>query len=225
MPIFSRANQRHLKAYFISGMAADERVFKYVRLPEGYEIVHLTWITPQKDESLPSYALRMAERIDTSQPFILVGLSFGGMLITEIAKRFPPVKTILIASIPLSTHLPGYFRVAAILRLHKVIPIGLVKTAARLKRFITNEKSEDKKLLWEIIRSSDPAFIRWSMEAILKWKNEEMPQPVLHIHGTRDEILPARYTKPTHIIPKAGHLMVMTRPDEVNTILYNALAV
>lgn len=214
-----------MKAYFISGMAADERVFKYVRLPEGYEIVHLTWITPQKDESLPSYALRMAERIDTSQPFILVGLSFGGMLITEIAKRFPPVKTILIASIPLSTHLPGYFRVAAILRLHKVIPIGLVKTAARLKRFITNEKSEDKKLLWEIIRSSDPAFIRWSMEAILKWKNEEMPQLVLHIHGTRDEILPARYTKPTHIIPKAGHLMVMTRPDEVNTILYNALAV
>lgn len=214
-----------MKAYFISGMAADERVFKYVRLPEGYEIVHLTWITPQKDESLPSYALRMAERIDTSQPFILVGLSFGGMLVTEIAKRFPPVKTILIASIPLSTHLPGYFRVAAILRLHKVIPIGLVKTAARLKRFITHEKSEDKKLLWEIIRSSDPAFIRWSMEAILKWKNEEMPQPVLHIHGTRDEILPARYTKPTHIIPKAGHLMVMTRPDEVNTILYNALAV
>lgn len=214
-----------MKAYFISGMAADERVFKYVRLPEGYEIVHLTWITPQKDESLPSYALRMAERIDTSQPFILVGLSFGGMLVTEIAKRFPPVKTILIASIPLSTHLPGYFRVAAILRLHKVIPIGLVKTAARLKRFITNEKSEDKKLLWEIIRSCDPAFIRWSMEAILKWKNEEMPQLVLHIHGTRDEILPARYTKPTHIIPKAGHLMVMTRPDEVNTILYNALAV
>lgn len=214
-----------MKAYFISGMAADERVFKYVRLPEGYEIVHLTWIPPQKDESLPSYAVRMAERIDTSEPFILVGLSFGGMLVTEIAKRFPPVKAILIASVPLSSHLPGYFRVAAALRLHKVVPIGLVKVSARLKRFITNERSEDKKLLWEIIKSSDPAFIRWSMEAVLKWKNEEMPQPVLHIHGTRDEILPARYTTPTHIIPKAGHLMVITRPDEVNTILYNALAV
>ena len=214
-----------MKAYFISGMAADERVFKYVRLPEGYEVVHLTWITPQKEESLPSYALRMAERIDTREPFVLVGLSFGGMLVTEIAKRFPPVKTILIASVPLSSHLPGYFRVAAVLRLHKVVPIGMVKTAARLKRFITNEKSEDKKLIWEIINNSDPAFIRWSMEAILKWKNEEMPQPVLHIHGTRDEILPARYTTPTHVIPKAGHLVVMTRPDEVNTILYNALAV
>lgn len=214
-----------MKAYFISGMAADERVFKYVRLPEGYEIVHLTWIDPEKEESLPSYAVRLAEKIDTSEPFVLIGLSFGGMLVTEIAKRYPPVKTILIASIPLSAQLPGYFRVAATLRLHKVIPIGLVKTAARFKRYITNERSEDKKLLWEIIKNSNPDFIRWSMQAILTWKNEEMPQEILHIHGTRDEVLPARYTKPTHIIPKAGHLMVMTSPDDVNRILYNALAI
>jgi pimeloyl-ACP methyl ester carboxylesterase len=213
-----------LKAYFISGLAADERVFKYVRLPEGYEVVHLTWITPQKEESLCSYALRMAERIDTQEPFVLVGLSFGGMLVTEIAKRFKPVKTILIASVPLSTHLPGYFRVAAALRLHRVVPINLVKTAALLKRYITNENSEDKKLLWEIIRSSDPVFIRWAMGAILTWKNEEMPAPVLHIHGTRDEVLPARYTKPTHIIPKGGHLFVMTRAQEMNEILQRVLA-
>lgn len=206
-------------------MAADERVFKYVRLPEGYEIVHLTWITPEKEESLAAYAVRLAERIDTSQPFVLIGLSFGGMLVTEIAKRFPPVKTILIASIPLSAQLPRYFRAAAVLRLHKVVPIGMVKTAARLKRYISNEKSEDKKLLWEIINSSDPAFIRWSMQAILNWKNEEMPQQIMHIHGTSDVVLPARYTKPTHIIPKGGHLIVMSSPDDVNRILYDALAI
>lgn len=213
-----------MKAYFISGMAADERVFKYVRLPEGYEIVHLSWIEPRQNEPLPSYAMRMAEKIDTSEPFLLVGLSFGGMLATEIAKRYPPVTTILIASIPLSSHLPGYFRVAANMRLHKIVPIGLVKTAARLKRYITREKNEDKKLLWEIIKSSNPQFIRWSMAAVLGWKNEEMPQSVLHIHGTRDEVLPVRFTTPTHIIPKAGHLMVMSQPEAVNRILHNVLA-
>lgn len=205
-------------------MAADERVFKYVRLPEGYEIVHLSWIEPRQNEPLPSYAMRMAEKIDTSEPFLLVGLSFGGMLATEIAKRYPPVTTILIASIPLSSHLPGYFRVAANMRLHKIVPIGLVKTAARLKRYITREKNEDKKLLWEIIKSSNPQFIRWSMAAVLGWKNEEMPQSVLHIHGTRDEVLPVRFTTPTHIIPKAGHLMVMSQPEAVNRILHNVLA-
>ncbi|WP_315821750.1 hypothetical protein [Paraflavitalea speifideaquila] len=63
------------------------------------------------------------------------------------------------------------------------------------------------------------------MQAVLQWKNEEMPTDVLHIHGTRDEVLPARYTKPTHIIPKAGHLLVMTKADDVNSILHNALAI
>jgi len=213
-----------VKAYFISGMAADERVFKYVRLPDGCEIVHLTWIKPQKDESLTSYATRMTERIDQSQPFALVGLSFGGMLVTEIAKQTNPVKTILISSIPLSAHLPRYFRVAAALRLHKIVPIRLIKVSARLKRFITNETSEDKKLLWEIINSSDPAFIRWSMTAVLNWKNEVLPPSVVQIHGTRDEVLPVRYTKPTHIIPRGGHLLVMSRPQEVNALLQQCLA-
>ena len=204
-------------------MAADERVFKYVDLGTGYEVVYLTWIAPLKDESLPHYAERMAQRVDTSEPFVLIGLSFGGMLVTEIAKRYKPVKTILISSIPLSAHLPGYFKVAKVMRLHKVVPIGLIKTSARLKRYITRENSEDKKFLWEMIRESDPALIRWSMDAILNWKNEEIPQPVYQIHGTRDEVLPARYTKPTHIIPKAGHLFVLTRPDELNKILQDLL--
>lgn len=213
-----------MKAYFISGLAADERVFKYVQLDEPFEMVHLTWIKPLPDESLPSYAIRMAERIDTSQPFALVGLSFGGMLVTEIAKRYKPVSTILISSIPLSAHLPGYFRVAATLRLHKIIPIGFVKTSAKLKRFLTRERSDDKKLLWQIINESDNQLIRWSMGAILQWKNEELPQPWFQIHGTRDEVLPARYTRPTHIIPKAGHLLVMTNAQEVNQLLNSLLA-
>lgn len=213
-----------MKAYFVSGMAADERVFKYVELPSGYEIVHLTWIDPLPNEGLTAYATRLAGRIDRSVPFVLVGLSFGGMLVTEIAKQTQPVKTILISSIPLSAHLPGYFRVAASLRLHKIVPIGLVKTAARLKRFITSEKSEDKKLLWEIINSSDPAFIRWSMQAVLSWKNEVLPPSLVQIHGTRDEILPAKYTKPTHLIPKGEHLLVMTQSQQVNALLHQYLS-
>jgi hypothetical protein len=76
-----------MKAYFISGMAADARVFRHIRLPEGYEPVYLDWIDPVPHESLRSYALRLAERIDKNHPFILLGLSFGGMLGTEIAKK------------------------------------------------------------------------------------------------------------------------------------------
>jgi pimeloyl-ACP methyl ester carboxylesterase len=212
-----------MKAYFISGMAADSRIFRHIRLPEGYEAVYLDWLKPEKNESLPAYAMRLAERIDTQEPFTLIGLSFGGMLAIEIAKQYKPVMTVLISSVPLSAHLPGYFRMAAKLRLHRLVPISLLKTGAVAKRFFTNESSDDKKLLWQIIRESDPVMIRWSMQAILTWKNDWMPDQVCHIHGTRDEILPLRYTRPTHTINRGSHMLVMEQADSVNDILKTAL--
>lgn len=211
------------KAYFISGLGADERVFKYIRVPEDWEVVHLTWIKPFPGESLPDYAWRLSERIDTSEPFSLVGLSFGGMLATEIAKKYHPRHTILISSVPVSKQLPAYFRAAATLNLHKIVPMGLVKFLARTKRFVSSEKPEDKKLLWQLINESDPVFLRWAMHAILQWKNEAVPSSLWHIHGTRDEILPVKFTQPTHFIPKAGHLAIMSNAEDINRLLQTVL--
>jgi pimeloyl-ACP methyl ester carboxylesterase len=214
-----------MKVYFISGLAADKRVFRDIQLPEGFEAVHLDWIQPEKDESLPQYALRLAANINKEEPFALVGLSFGGMLATEIAKQYQPAATILISSVPVSKQLPVYFRVAGKLKLHKLLPVSLIKTSASVKRFVSREHSDVKKVLWQIIHESDIGLIRWSMNAILNWHNETIPQPVWHIHGTKDEILPVRYTNPTQAIPKEGHMLVMTRPDAVNAFLAKALIV
>jgi pimeloyl-ACP methyl ester carboxylesterase len=198
-------------------------VFRHIQLPKGCEAVHLNWISPEKEESLPSYALRLAASINREEPFALVGLSFGGMLATEIAKQYKPAVTILISSVPVSTQLPGYFKMAGKMGLHKIVPISLLKTSAATKRFFTRENNEDKKLLWQIINESDTGLIRWSMHAILNWQNEIIPHPVWHIHGTRDEVLPVRYTHPTHTIPKEGHMLVMTSPQVVNEFLAKAL--
>lgn len=83
-----------MKAYFISGMGADKRVFTHIQLPEGFEAVFLDWLAPNREETLPSYAMRLADHIDTTEPFVLIGLSFGGMLATEIAKQYPPAATV-----------------------------------------------------------------------------------------------------------------------------------
>lgn len=212
-----------MKVYFISGLAADKRVFKYISLPPGCEAVHLEWITPQKDDTLSSYAMRLASNINRDEPFALVGLSFGGMLATEIAKQYKPAVTILISSVPVSKQLPGYFRMAGKIKLHKLVPVSLLKSSAATKRFFTRENSDDKKLLWEIINESDAGLIRWSIDAILNWQNETIPQPVWHIHGRRDEILPVKFTQPTLTIPRHGHLLVMTCPEVVNEFLAKAL--
>jgi pimeloyl-ACP methyl ester carboxylesterase len=212
-----------VKVYFISGLAADSRIFKNLRLPEGFEAVYLDWIPPMKDESLQHYSLRLAEKIDASEKFILVGLSMGGMVAVEIANKVAPFLTIIIASVPVSDQLPFYFRVAARLYLHRLISIRLLKIAAITKRLFTTETKEDKELLKTVIRESNPDFIKWSLTAILKWQNKTIPEKLVHIHGSRDEILLMKYTKPTHIIPKAGHLMVMNRAEEINKLLREVL--
>src|SRR5215211_3645432 len=109
-----------MKVYFISGLAADERVFRHIVLPTYYEVIHLHWIKPYKKEPLSSYALRFAEKINTNEKFSLIGLSFGGMIATEIGKQFEAERTVLISSIPSSQHLPVYYKLARVLRLHKV---------------------------------------------------------------------------------------------------------
>ena len=212
-----------MKVYFVSGLAADSRVFKNIQLPAHCEPVFLEWIDPQKKESLKNYALRLAESIDASEPFAIIGLSMGGMITSEIAHQYKPAFTILISSVPSSKQLPFYFKAAGKLSLHKLVPVALVKSAAKHKRLFTTETNEDKEILRSIIKESDDKFIYWAMNAILKWKSEAMLSSYIHIHGTKDEVLPIRFTKPTHIISKGGHLMVMNRAREINAILKEVL--
>jgi len=213
-----------MKVYFISGLAADSRVFHHIRLADEHEMVHLHWIEPVANETLGSYAERLAEKIDTTEPFGLVGLSMGGMIAAEISQRYKPVSTILISSIPCSLHLPTWFKWAGKLNLHKVVPASFFKASSLAKRSFTQESKEDKILLKQIIRESDNKFIQWGLGAIITWDMTQAPASYIHIHGTSDELLPAKYTHPTHYIKKGGHLMIMNRADEVNSIINNELS-
>jgi len=209
----------NLKVYFISGLAADRTVFRHIQLPSHCEPVYLDWIPPQKNESLATYALRMAEKINPDEKFSLIGLSMGGMITVEICRHFNPVHTILISSISSSAHLPKYYRYLGALQLHRSIPISLFQKGAVIRRMFTSETVEDKRMLRAMINRSDADFIRWAFDAILNWRSAELSSNIVHIHGSNDKILPRRLTKPTHIIPRAGHLMILNRAGEINGIL------
>ncbi|WP_336514612.1 alpha/beta hydrolase [Pollutibacter soli] len=212
-----------MKAYLIGGLAADERVFRHIRFPDNYEPVFLNWIVPEKNESLVSYARRMAGQMDTSVNFILVGVSFGGMLAVEISRLFPSDKTILIASVPEHKQLPGYFRWMYKAGLPRFVPISLIKNGVMFRRLFTAETNEDKDIIRSMVRNADPGFIRWAMIAALEWEAVSESSNYVHIHGTDDFVFPHRYTKPSHTIIKGGHLMVMDRADDINSIIAEVL--
>lgn len=212
-----------MKVYFISGLGADRRVFKNIQLPSPYQPVYLDWIPPLKNETLAQYALRLAQKIDTSEKFSLIGLSLGGMMAVEIASHLQPAHTILISSISSSGHLPKYYRLLGKLQLHKFLPVSIVKQTSLIKRFFSAKTTEDKKMLESMIRNMDVPFMRWALGAVLNWQFTTPPQNTFHIHGSYDEILPLRFTRPTHIIRKAGHLMILNRAAEINKILAEIL--
>jgi pimeloyl-ACP methyl ester carboxylesterase len=213
-----------VKVYFIPGLGADKRVFKNIQLPEGFQPFYLDWIPPCKQESLSSYALRMAEQIPAdNDDFALVGLSFGGMLAVEIARIKHPCRLVLLSSIASSEELPGYYRFASRFKLQDLVPVSFFKSAAILKRLFTAETPEEKDMLRQMIRDVEPSFIHWALNAILQWESTTLPENYIHIHGTGDELIPLKYTHASHIIKRGGHLMVMNRAEEINTILCKVL--
>lgn len=212
-----------MNMYFISGLAADRNIFKHLTIPDGFRPLYLDFIAPLPKETLEQYAARLAEDIDHSAPFVLVGLSLGGMLAVEIARYNRPVKLILLSTIQCASELPPSYKFASRIGLHRLVPISLLKYGSIIKRLFTLESEADKAYLRKVIRQTDPSFIRWAMNAILKWKNNKPPEHCLHIHGTADEILPIKYTRPTHAIYGGEHLMVLTRAKEISSIMKECL--
>ena len=206
--------------YFLSGLGADSRAFKYLTFPADTEIVFIDWLIPEKNEPLRNYAKRIAGKIDHSKPFILVGLSFGGILATEILEFITPQKTILLSSVTRRQELPFYYRLAGLLKLNKIIPLK----ATNKINFLTNwvfgiAAPKDKLLLAEILAATNSEFSMWAVNEILNWKRTVTPSNLIRIHGNKDRVLPMIKFKPDYLIKDGGHLIVITQAKEISKIL------
>ncbi|MDQ0638796.1 pimeloyl-ACP methyl ester carboxylesterase [Pedobacter sp. W3I1] len=210
-----------MNTYFISGLGADKRIFSKLKLNEKINIIHINWITPNKNESLASYAERLSSAIDITLPFALVGVSFGGMIAVEIAKILRPATTIIISSTMMSTHLPALYRFAGKLGLLKFIPARLLKSSNKLTQnyYFGTRSSNEKTLLGQIIKDTDPYFLKWAIGSILSWRNKIKPKDIYHIHGTNDKILYAKTAQPDFIIENGTHFMVYQNAKEISGII------
>ena len=215
-----------MNAYFISGLGADKRIFSKLELDERINIIHVDWINPDKNESLAAYAERLSKVIDQSEPFALVGVSFGGMIAVEIAKILKPKTTIVISSTVLSNHLPALYRFAGKLGLLKLIPARLLKSSNKLTQnyYFGTRSSGEKTLLSKIIKDTDPYFLKWAIGSILSWKNKTRPENLYHIHGTNDKILYSNVAQPDFVIENGTHFMVYQNAVELSKLINRMLS-
>jgi pimeloyl-ACP methyl ester carboxylesterase len=206
------------KVYFISGLGADKRAFSFLDL-SFCEPVFIDWIGPLKNESLAAYALRLREQIKDDNP-IVVGVSFGGMLATEMAKADSTIKAILISSNKIKKEFPGIFMIGKYVPLYKWVPSVVLKKATIFRKLFFGPKGEkQQKIFHQILNDTDTNFTKWAVYAILHWQNAVIPKNVVHIHGTSDKLLPYRLVKADYSVEKGTHLMVMNQPGEISLLL------
>lgn len=208
-----------LTTYFISGLGADERAFEKLDLDGEIKPVFLNWIPPQENDDLVSYSIRLSGKINKEEPFALVGLSMGGMIAIEIAKLYTPKKLIIISSISNYHSFPKMMKAVGFLHIYQFIPVSWLKSGSMVKRIFMAETPPVKRLIEEMIRDSNGLFIRWALGAVANWKNEVIPQNLVHIHGESDEIFPIKYCNPNYRIPNGTHLMVLTHSLEISSII------
>lgn len=209
-----------IAVYIVSGLATDERVFSNIHFPASIEVHFIAWKIPLRKETLNAYVDRLINEIDQSKPFVLLGLSFGGVMVQEMAKKINPLETIIISSIRSAKELPSYFRIIGKLKLNRIFPFGFFKFPNFIVNWFFGAKSrDDKKLMAGILRDADTSLIKWSVEQLLSWRNENPDETIFRIHGSKDRLLPLKNKNADAIVAGGGHLMVYNKADEVEIIL------
>ncbi len=213
-----------LNVYCIPGMGVNARLFKNLKL-DNCAIHHIKWKTIYKNESLADYAMRLSKNIDTTQPFVLLGVSFGGMCCVEIAKHLNPIKTFIISSAKTKKEIPFKMKIWKYLPLHKIISDNIFKKCAMLlKKEFGLFTNEQKTKFIEMLDTAPKNYFSGAINCILNWKNGTFPNNLIHIHGTSDKILPYKKSINYHYIINSGtHFMIIDKGEEISKILNTEL--
>lgn len=204
--------------YAIPGLGTTEQLFSNTHI-KGAEFIVLDWPLPEKGDTMQSYAEKFLPQIDTSKPFCLMGVSFGGMLCTELSKIISPRKTFLISTCKSRSELPWFIRFFKYVPLYKYIrESGHRKMAYHGRWMIGFGKAYIPEFLG-MVSSMKENYFRHCMNIIVNWNGTAFPKNAVHIHGNADRLLLYRYVKADHTIKGGSHAMVVFQAEEINKIV------
>ena len=205
------------RLYLIPGLGADERLFTpQLQLPLDVRV--LPWLKLQRGEKLSGYAARMAERIDRSEPFVLAGVSFGGVVAMEMARFAPPKALVLISSCRTPEGIPAWYRAGW--AMSSFCPPAMLKSIMLHSPLTWHAfepmPSEIKRLFIQMFEEVCPDLVAAGMAMLMRWQGTTVRVPLFQIHGDHDGVLPASLCNADCVIPGAGHLANLTHPALVN---------
>jgi pimeloyl-ACP methyl ester carboxylesterase len=210
--------------YLLPGLGADHRLFDGLSIP-GHRFVYINLPIPRSDESMASYAMEISKQIDTSEKFVVIGVSLGGMIACELATILNPHKVVLISSARCNREIPNLYKLQARTGIVRVIPAWLLKYSAILLQGLYEPDGwKVRKIFRSMFRVKSAIYFKRTVNLIVNWDRTEINPDIIHIHGTGDRTLPFSLVKPHHVIEGGSHIMVYTRAKEINQILGQVLA-
>lgn len=207
-----------IPVYFMPGMAASPMIFENIKLPEDqFEVVFLEWCIPFDNESIVDYAKRMAQYITHENP-VLIGVSFGGVLVQEIAALIEVRKVVIISSVKCNAEFPRRMRFAKRTHIYRLFPTGIMQRVDWLAKIAVGNNAVTRKLhLYEKYLSvRDKKYLDWAFKTILLWDRAVPDAKVVHIHGDNDEVFPARYLKDYIPVKGGTHIMIINKYKWIN---------
>lgn len=207
-----------IPVYLMPGLAASSTIFEYLKLPDDtFELFYLEWFLPEDKESIEDYALRMTQKIKHKSP-VLIGVSFGGILVQEMAMHIKTRKVIIISSVKSNLELPLRMKIAKSTKAYKIIPTHLVSNIEALAKYTFGENvvSRRLKLYEKYLQMRDKKYLDWAIENVILWRRTKPDENVIHIHGDADAVFPIRHIKNSIVIKGATHILVLMKYKWLN---------
>ena len=209
--------------YCMPGMAASPKIFEFISLPKPIKIHLLSWIPPLKDEPLTDYAIRMCERVTQTDP-ILLGVSFGGVLVQEMSKYLPGCQVVIVSSIKSKDELPLSMKMAKKTNAHKLLPMQWINNLDNLSLFVFGEGIQKRLALYQkYLSERNPDYLSWAIDSLVNWDKTEISNNIIHIHGEKDNVFPIKNLSHPFIKIKGGHAAIITQAHWFNKELSKIL--
>lgn len=171
-------------------------------------MILLEWELPLNNESLSEYAERISNKVTHKNP-VLIGVSFGGILVQEMAEFLEVIKVIIISSVKSNEEFPTVFKVAKTTKAYKLLPTSLVLNIENLVKFSFGDKVKKRFELYKMFLSVRyKNYLDWAVEKIILWDRTEIVMNVIHIHGDADEVFQIKKIDKCIVVKGGPHTMI-----------------
>lgn len=204
--------QEVIHVYFMPGMAASPKIFEHIKLPENqFKIHYLEWIIPSKKESISDYALRLSKNIKHDN-VVLLGVSFGGVLVQEINKHIKVRKLIIVSSVKSVNELPKRMLIAKKTKAYKLVPTQLASNIDFFAKYTLGTSVGKRLELYKMYLSvNDSRYLSWAIKNMVCWDQVNYNPEIIHIHGDNDSVFPIKNITNCITIKGGKHIMIINK--------------